>query len=145
MATNAADVLGMPELAGCFVSPKGLTKKMTGATAAGMVAGVAGRVAASASAGRGAAPSFGAVGYVAVTAAEVAIVKGKMGALKPSVGTEVIARVRREQVASAELQPGMLKAALKIGFVDGGGWEFEVPKVHRKNAGHVVHVLNAEG
>jgi len=141
VAANAAEVLGMPELAGCFVSPKGLTKKMTGAAAAGMVAGVAG----TATIGKEGAPSFGTLGYVAVTATEVAIVKGKAGLLKPSVGSEVIARVSREQIASVELQPGALKAALKIGFAGGGGWEFEIPKVHRKNAERVAHVLASAG
>jgi hypothetical protein len=145
VAANAAEVLGMPELAGCFVSPKGLTKKMTGAAAAGMVAGLAGTATANATIGKEGAPSFGTLGYVAVTATEVAIVKGKTGLLKPSVGSEVIARVSREQIASVELQPGALKAALKIGFADGGRWEFEVPKVHRKNAERVAHVLKSAG
>jgi hypothetical protein len=141
MAKNASDVLGADELAGCFVSPKGLTKKMTGSTAAGMVAGVAGRVAADKALGAEGAPSFGTLGYVAVTANELAIVKGKMGLLKPSVGDEVIARVARDQIASVVLDGGMLKAELKIGFAGGGGWEFEVPKVHRKDAESVVRVL----
>ena len=78
---------------------------------------------------------------MAVTAAEIAIVKGKAGLMKPSVGSQVIARVPRGQVSSATLDPGMLKAALKIGFADGGQWEFEVPKIHRRNAEQVVQVL----
>jgi hypothetical protein len=143
VATNATAVLGMPEPAGCFVSPKGLTRKVTGATAAGVVGGAAGRVIASAAAGRGgaAAPSFGPLGYVAVTAAEIAIVKGKAGLMKPSVGDKVIARVPRGQVSSATLDPGMLKAALKVAFTDGSEWEFEVPKIHRRNAETVVQAL----
>jgi hypothetical protein len=142
VTTNATDVLGMPELAGCFVSPKGLTRKMTGATAAGLVGGVAGRMIADAATERGgAAPSFGSLGYVAVTATEIAIVKGKVGLMKPSVGNQVIARVPRGRVSSANLDPGVLKAALRIGFADGSSWEFEVPKVHRRNAEMVVRAL----
>jgi hypothetical protein len=142
VASNASEALGSAEFAGCFVSPKGLTKKMTGATAAGMVAGVAGRAAANLAMGDGAAPPFGSVGYVAVTSTELAIVKAKMGAFKPSVGNEVIARVGRDQIASVTLDGGMLKAALKIGFVNGAQWEFEIPKAHRKDAEYVVAALN---
>jgi hypothetical protein len=145
VATNASEALGAQELAGCFVSPKGLTKKVTGATAAGMVAGVAGRAAANQALGSEGAPTFGGVGYVAVTAAEVAIVKGKTGLLKPSVGKDVIARVPREQVASVDLEPHMLTAKLKIGFTDGGWWEFEIPKMHRNAAEQMVRVLKPAG
>jgi hypothetical protein len=145
MASNASEVLGAQEIAGCFVSPKGLTKKMTGATAAGMVGGVAGRMAADKALGTEAAPTFGTVGYLAVTAAEFALVKGKTGLMKPSVGNEVFARVPRDQIVSVDLDAKMLTAALKIGFVGGGAWEFEVPKMHRKNAEHLVQVLRAVG
>ncbi len=142
MASDASDVLGAPELAGTFVSPKGLTKQMTGATAAGMVGGAVGRAVVTAAARRHeGAPSFGTIGYIAVSADEVAIVRGKTGLMKPKVGTEVIARLPRREVASVELDPGMLKAALKIGFADGGWWEFEVPKIYRKTAEQLVRAL----
>jgi hypothetical protein len=145
VATNASEALGAQELAGCFVSPKGLTKKVTGATAAGMVAGVAGRAAANTALGTQAAPNFGMVGYLAVTATEFAIVKGKTGLLKPSVGSEVVARVPREQITAVELDGHMLTAALKIGFADGGSWLFEIPKMHRKNAEQLIRVLKPAG
>ena len=142
MGADAADALGAPEIAGTFVSPKGLTKRMTGATAGSVVGGVVGRVAATAAMGHHeGAPSFGTVGYVAVTADELAIVQGKTGLFKPKVGSEVVARVARSEIASTELDPGMLKAALKIQFADGGWWEFEVPKVYRKTAEQVVRAL----
>jgi hypothetical protein len=143
MASNASEALGAQELAGCFVSPKGLTKKVTGATAAGMVGGIAGRLAADKALGReAAAPAFGTLGYLAVTAAEFAVVKGKSGLMKPSVGSEVFARVPREQIASALLDGKMLTAELTISFSDGGSWQFEVPKVHRNNAERMVALLN---
>jgi hypothetical protein len=142
MAADAADALGAPQVAGTFVSPKGLTKRMTGAAAGSVIGGVVGRVAATAAmGGHEGAPSFGTIGYVAVTADEVAIVRGKAGLFKPKVGSEVVARVARSEVASAELDPGALKAALKIEFSDSGWWEFEVPKVHRKTAEQVVRAL----
>ena len=137
---DAAEALGAPEVAGTFVSPKGLTKRMTGMAAAGVVGGSLAAGAATPMKFDGA-PSFGTVGYVAVSADEVAIVQAKKGAFKPKVGSEVIARAPRSEVASVELDPGALKAALKIGFADGGGWEFEVPKIYRKTAEQVVRAL----
>ncbi len=144
MAGDASAALGAPEVAGSFVSPKGLTKRMTGVAAAGVVGGVAGgMVAAGGSAAKGfeGAPPFGTIGYVAVTASEVAIVRGKSGLLKPKVGTEIVARVPRGEIASAELEGGALKAALTIRFADGGWWEFEIPKIYRKTAEQVVRTL----
>jgi hypothetical protein len=141
-AKDASQALGAQELAGCFVSPKGLTKKVTGATAAGMVGGIAGRMAANKAFGADGAPNFGGIGYLAVTPTEFAIVKGKVGAFKPSVGTEVIARVPRDQINSVQLDAKLATAALKIGFIGGGEWEFEVPKIHRKNAELMVRALN---
>jgi hypothetical protein len=144
MAADATEALGAPEIAGSFVSPKGLTTRLTGAAAAGMVGGVVGRAAVThISQKHEGAPSFGTIGYVAVTADEVAIVRGKTGLMKPKVGAEVVARVPRSEVASVELDPGALKAALKIGFVNGGWWEFEVPKIYRKTAQQVVQTLNS--
>ena len=141
MAADAAHALGAPQVAGTFVSPKGLTKQLTAATAAGVVGGAIARGVAAAATRQDGAPSFGTLGYVAVTADEVAIVRGKAGLFKPKVGSEVVSRVARSEVTSAELDPGALKAALKIEFRDGGWWEFEVPKVHRKTAEQVVGAL----
>jgi hypothetical protein len=144
MARDASEALGAPEVAGSFVSPKGLTKRMTGIAAGGVVGGVIGGMAAagwSGAKGFEGAPPFGTIGYVAVSASEVAIVRGKSGLLKPKVGAEVVARAPRSDVASAELEGGALKAALTIRFTDGGWWEFEVPKIYRKTAEQVVSAL----
>jgi hypothetical protein len=136
MAADASQALGAPQVAGTFVSPKGLTRKMTGAAAGGVVGAVIGGMG-----GAKETPAFGNLGYVAVTADELAIVKGKSGLFKPKVGTEVIARAPRGEVASVELDRGALKSALKIQFADGGSWEFEVPKVHKKTAEAVTTAL----
>ena len=142
MTTNASEALGAVEIAGSFVSPKGLTKRMTGRTAGHVVGGMIGdTVATVATAGNPGAPPFGTIGYVAVTADDIAIVRGKTGLMKPSVGSEIIARVPRSAIGSIELDKGMLKAALKIGFTDGNEWEFEVPKIYRKTAEQVVETL----
>jgi hypothetical protein len=136
-------VLGSTEVAGSFVSPKGLTRRLTGVAAGGQFGGVAGGMAAMAAASGpyDGAPQFGTVGYVAVTNDEIAVLRGKMGLLKPKVG-DVVERVPRAEVASAELDGGALKAALFIRFANGGEWEFEVPKIHRKTAERVVDALN---
>ncbi|MGH3104972.1 MAG: hypothetical protein ACRDN6_12840 [Gaiellaceae bacterium] len=144
MAADATEALGAPEVAGTFVSPKGLTKRMTGVAAGGVAGGVIGGMVAQARATAKkyeGAPQFGTVGYVAVSADEVAIVEAKKGLMKPKVGSEVVARAQRSEVATAELDPGALKAGLKIAFADGGYWEFEVPKIYRKTAERVVQAL----
>ena len=147
MASDASEVLGSPELAGTFLSPKGLTARMTAMTAGRVVGGVLGQVAADQATGgekfQGA-PDFGQVGYVAVTQEEVAIVRGKKGAFKPKVGDEVVARARLSDVQAVEFEKGALKGSLKIQFADGGWWEFEIPKIYRKTTEKVVSVLKPD-
>lgn len=140
---DAGKALGSAEVAGSFVSPKGLTRQLTARAAGGEFGGIAGTVGAVAatSGPYEGAPQFGTVGYVAVTGDEVAVHRGKMGLLKPKVG-DLVERVPRSEVASAELDGGALKAALFIRFANGGEWEFEVPKIHRKTAERVVDALN---
>jgi hypothetical protein len=87
------------------------------------------------------APQFGTVGYLAVSADTVAIIRGKMGLLRPKVGSEVAGRVARTDVASVDLVPGVLKSSLRIAFTNGGSWEFEIPRIYRKTAEHVVRTL----
>jgi hypothetical protein len=149
MASDASAVLGSPEVAGTFLSPKGLTAKLTAFTAGSVVGGAAGAFAASMATGGvtkyEGAPDFGQVGYVAVTQDEVAIVRGKKGAFKPKVGDEVVARMPRTEVQVVEFEKGALKGSLKIQFADGGWWEFEIPKIYRKTTEKVVQVLSPAG
>jgi hypothetical protein len=141
MSSDASAVLGAQEIAGSFVSQKGLTKEITGQTAARLVAGAAGTIAASGLADDGAAPDFGNTGYVAVTASEVAIVKAKSGLMKPKVGDAVVARMPRDQITNVELGTHMLTAGLTITFASGQSWSFEVPRVFRSSAERVVQAL----
>ncbi|MGH2596477.1 MAG: hypothetical protein ACRDH7_11010 [Actinomycetota bacterium] len=143
MAEDASSTLGAPQLAGTFVSPKGLTKRVTGDAAMRQVGrAITGSAVAPGSQGAfQGAPAFGVIGYVAVTSDEVAIVQGKQGAMKPKVGSKVVARVPRGAVTSVALDPHLLTASLKIAFADGGSWEFEVPKKYRQTAEEVVHAL----
>jgi len=148
VASDASEVLGSPEVAGTFLSPKGLTSRMTVMAAGRVVGGLIGTVAADKATGGEryeGAPDFGQVGYVAVTQDEVAIVRGKKGAFKPKVGDEVVARVRRTDVQAVEFDKGALKGSLKIQFADGGWWEFEIPKIYRKTTEKVVEALAPSG
>ena len=146
MADDASGALGAPEIAGSLVNPKGLTKKVTAATAGSQLGGAIGNMAAGAIAGRtsGTAaemPSFGRVGYVAVSETEVALVKTKTGAFKMKITDEVIARVPRSEVASVELDQGKLLSHLTIEFADGVVWQFDVPKAAKKTAQGVTRAL----
>ena len=146
MADDASGALGAPEIAGTFVNPKGMTKKVTASVAGGQVAGVAGNLAAGlatgpAYAGAAAVPDFGRVAYVAASAEEIAIVKTKSGMLKMKVAGEVLARVPRSEIASVELDEGRLLSHLKVAFGNGTVWEFDVPKANKKSAQTLVRAL----
>jgi hypothetical protein len=145
VGSDATEVLGSPEVVGTFLSPKGTTKKMATASAGRMLGGAVGALTASAASddqkGSGT-PTFGQLGYLAVTSDEVALVRAKVGALKPKLGTEVLGRRPRSEVEGLDYDKGKLKGALTIRFSDGGAWEFEIPKAHRKNTERVVQELS---
>jgi hypothetical protein len=146
MGDDASRALGAPELAGTLVNPKGMTKKVTASVAGGQIGGAVGSAAASMIAGRtsGAAadlPSFGRVGYLAASEDEVALVKTKTGALKMKITDEILARVPRSEVASVELDQGLLLSHLKIAFSNGVAWQFDVPKQAKKTAQKLTRAL----
>jgi hypothetical protein len=146
MAADASRALGMPEVAGTFVNPKGMAKKMTAAVAGQVAGGAVGTFAAKMATGpanRGApgVPNFGRVGYIAVSENEVALVKTNTGMLKMKISDQVLARAPRAEVASAELDKGVLLSHLKIAFTNGVSWEFDVPKQGKKTAQEVVRAL----
>jgi hypothetical protein len=146
MADDASRALGAPQIAGSLVNPKGFTKKVTASAAGSEIGGAIGSIAAGVIAGgtSGATsemPSFGRVGYVAVSEDEVALVKTKTGALKMKVTDEVLARAPRADVASVELDQGTLLSHLKIEFANGVVWQFDVPKQAKKTAQGVTRAL----
>lgn len=146
MGTDASAALGASEIAGTFVNPKGFTKKMTATVAGGQVAGAAGGAAANVLIGRSSGsaselPNFGRVGYVAVSATEVALVKTTTGAFKMKISDEVLARVPRAQVASAQLDEGKLLSHLTIAFTNGAIWQFDIPRQGKNTAKSVVRAL----
>jgi hypothetical protein len=145
MGGEGSQALGASEIAGTLVNPRGMAKKMTASVAGGQIAGAVGSVAASTLAARNSRatemPSFGRVGYVAVSADEVALIKTKTGAFKMKVSDEVLARAPRSEVASAELDEGRLLSHLKIAFGNGVTWEFDVPRQAKRTAQDVVRAL----
>lgn len=147
MADDASAALGAPQVAGTLVNPKGLTKKMTASVAGGEVAGVVGTMAASLASGSAGAPQvpdFGRVGFVALSADDIAIVKTKSGALKMKVTDEVLARAPRSEITSSELDQGMMLSKLKIAFANGVLWEFDIPKAAKKSAQGLVTALGGQ-
>jgi hypothetical protein len=145
MAENASIALGAPEIAGTLVNPKGLTKKMTAATAGGELGGAVGSLAASVIAGQDSSatdlPNFGRVGYVAASESEIALVKTKTGAFKMKVSDEVLARAPRGEIKSIELDQGKLLSHLTIAFDNGVRWQFDIPKQSKKTAQELVRAL----
>jgi hypothetical protein len=146
MASDASDALGAPQVAGTFVNPKGMAKKVTASVAGGQIGGVVGSMAVGLKTGEaydGApdVPHFGRVGYVAVTASDIALVKTKTGAIKMKISDEVLARAPRSDIAAVEWDGGKLLSHLKITFSNGKVWEFDIPKAGKKSAEGLVTAL----
>ncbi len=141
MAGEGSAALGAPEIAGTMVNPRGFTKKMS----VGAVGGVVGAVAATAVASRSSkasdVPAFGRVAYLAASETEVVLVKTKSGALKMKVTGEALARAPRAEIETVELKDGKLIAHLRLQFANGTVWEFDVPKIGKKNAKQLVLAL----
>jgi hypothetical protein len=137
MAIDASGVLGSRQLAGVKVNPPGYAwrqaRNQAGTLAAGIVHG-------GPPPGRADTPPFGRLAYLAVTDQELALVKLRSRKAVMLKAAEVIARVPRSQLQTAELGPGYA-APLTIIFGDGGTWRLEVPPPSKKYARAVVHAL----
>jgi hypothetical protein len=167
LGLDASEMLGSQQLAGVRVNPWGAMRRQTAHTsgAAGGVF-VSGRTvvaAGDALAGKkgaemrarwaqlaAATPQFGPVGFLALTATELALMTTK---LKQPASTKlegVVARVPRGDVVSAELAGGwphmayyILSAApLTITFTDGSAWQMEVSRFLRRNGKAFVRALS---
>jgi hypothetical protein len=141
MAGEGSAALGAREVAGAMVNPRGFTKKMS----VGAVGGVVGVVAASAVGSRSSkasdVPAFGRVGYIAASETEVALIKTKSGALKMKVTDQALARAPRDELEAVELKDGKLISYLRLQFTNGTVWEFDVPKIGKKNVKELVAAL----
>jgi hypothetical protein len=143
MAADGSVALGAPEIAGTLVNPRGYMKRTVARTAGREVAGLVGStVATLATRGEGAPPlpEFGRVGYVAVSAADVALIKTKTG-WKMTPTDVALARAPRSELASAELDERRMVSHLRLRFADGQLWEFDVPRSDKKTARAVVAEL----
>ena len=145
MASDASAALGAAEIAGTLVNPHGYVKKTVARTAGREVAGLVGDVAAGLAArernaGPSELPDFGRVGYVAVSATEVALVKTKTG-WKMTPTDVALARAPRSELTSAELEEGRMLSHLRLRFANGLQWEFDVPRSNRQTARAVVAAL----
>jgi hypothetical protein len=131
MDTDASDALGAPELAGSFVNPRGLAKKLTAARA-GAADGDSG--------GAPALPQFGRVGYLSVTRDAIALVEAKSG-FRTRITDVVLARVPRTAISSVDFDGGLLLSHLTISFGNDVVWQLDIPKVNKKTAEQVVREL----
>jgi hypothetical protein len=149
MALDASELLGSPQLAGAKVNPRGTGKRRMagGAGLGGGLVGAALGAAASMRAEKQQAttaaasetPDFSGIAYVAVTANDLALIKLVSKVVTVQLG-EIIARVPRATVASAEVGGGV-SPSLTIAFHDGGSWLLEVPRPFKKSAEGIVRAL----
>lgn len=143
---DAADVLGAPEVAGAWVNRRGKAKRTMSTVAGAEIGGAVGSVV-GAGISQGSprptaeTPDFGAFAYLALSADELVLVKGKQGLVKLKMTDEVVAKVPRSDVTSIEAGEGKIAAPLTITFSDGGQWDLEVARAHRSAAEQVVAEL----
>jgi hypothetical protein len=147
MANNASAALGAPEIAGTLVNPTGYTKKAIAGTAGRQVAGMVGSAAGALATrdrdqGVSGLPDFGRVGYVAVSATEVVVVKTKFG-WRMTPTDEALARAPRSELASAVLEEGKLISHLTLRFANDQVWAFDIPRSDKKTARAVVAALES--
>ena len=146
MGEDASEALGAPEVAGAFVLPtqpagSWLVEMVTApfSLLVGLLAPLVGAAVSSAVA-RGRhpdAPDFGELGYLALTADEIAIVEAKRALTGRRPGFEVAARAPRSDVTWAELD----RSTIEILFADGRSWKLDA--ADRKKAEPLVELLRA--
>lgn len=140
MAIDASGVLGSRQLAGVKVNPPGQAARLarsqggTGSLAADIVAGGQPHP------GGAATPPFGRLAFLAVTDQEIALIKLRTRNVVLMKADEVIARVPRSQLQTAELDHGYA-ASLTIIFTSGGTWRLEIPPPSKSYAKAVVRAL----
>jgi hypothetical protein len=145
MATlDASQLLGSQQIAGVKVNPRGRAKKTGGAVAGGAAGLLAGKLGARIALGATdksphQTPQFGRLGYLAVTAEDVALLRTKSG-LVSVTPSEVLVRVPRSEVASIDYGTGLVPP-LHIEFSNGERWALEIPTPNRKDGQAVVDAL----
>jgi hypothetical protein len=145
VADKVSNALGAPEIAGTLVNPKGYAKKAVARVAGREVAGLVGSVAAGLAAGDPGAPDlpdFGRVGYVAVSDADVVVLKTKTG-WKMTPTEEVIVRASWAELTSVDFDEGKMVSHLTLQFANGDVWHFDIPRSDKKTAKAVVAALES--
>lgn len=136
MALDSSQLLGAPQLAGAKVNPRGMAKHVAGGVTGTLPARIAYGPTVRANPDT---PTFGRLAFLAVTESEVALIKLKSGVVRVFLD-EVVERVSRSDVASAELGGGVAPP-LTVTFTDGSTWELEVPRPSMSHAKAVVALL----
>ena len=145
MAMDASQMLGMPQIAGVLVNPRGLASATAAPTALAAGGPLVGTLAAGviqdaeSDPGREETPRFGRAAWLAVTERDLALVKLK-GLVKAKLD-EVIAKISREDVTAIELGDGKLTRPMVIAFADGTHWQLEVAPQLVKRAQSVIEAL----
>jgi hypothetical protein len=138
MAIDASGLLGTRQIAGVKVNrpgfAAGLARRQGSALAAGIMLGSQPQL------GAADTPPFGKLAFLVVTDQEVALVKLRSTKAVMLKAAEVIARVPRSQVQTAELGPGYV-TALTIIFTGGSTWRLEIPPPSKRHARTVVQAL----
>jgi hypothetical protein len=167
MGLDASKMLGSPQLAGVRVNPWGAMRRIEASTVSGgsgvFVSGGSVVAAGDKIAGKkgaeqrerwaqlaAATPQFGPIGFLALTASELALMTTKLNNAVSADLEAVLARVPRGDVASAELVGGwphvsyyfLSSAPLTITFNDGSAWQVEVSRFLRRYAKRLVQALN---
>jgi hypothetical protein len=143
---DASSVLGAPEVAGAWVNRRGKAERTMGTVAGAEIGGAVGAVVGAGISGRAPQPKpdtppIGAFAYLAASATDIVLVKGKQGLMKLKMTDEVVAKIPRTDVLSIELGEGKLAAPLTITFGNGGHWDLEVARAHRGAAERLVTEL----
>jgi hypothetical protein len=132
---DASTALGAPEVAGAWVNRRGMGKRTVDAVGFGQFGGGERPTAGT--------PNFGGFGYLALSATDLVVVKGKKGLVGLKMSDDVVAKVPRTDVASVKLGEGKITAPMTITFGDGGQWDLEVARAHRGAAERVVAELGS--
>jgi hypothetical protein len=139
---KAEGLLGAPEVAGAWINRPGTGKAVGGASTGNAISNaIVSKMVSTAAPTPGAdTPDFGRYGYLALTETELVLMRVKQGlaGMKP---VEIIARVPRNDVASATLGSGFGVAPFTLTFASGGAWDLEVAKARRRGAKSVVDAL----
>ncbi len=86
-------------------------------------------------------PHFGRVGFLAVSADDLVLVRTATGTLRMRVTDEVLARVPRSAISAVALEEGRILSRLTIDFAKGVTWEFDIPTMAKRTATAVVRAL----